>query len=59
MIGRLPYLFGAGYVGALSSLYFFQTKKTIVEWRKYNERIQRIQRLEEPRANSVANGKWN
>ena len=49
----IPYLFGvakplgallgAMYVGALSSLYFVQTKKTITEWKKHNDRERRIQ----------------
>ena len=45
MIRRIRYLFGATYIGALSSLYFVQTKKTVTEWRKYNEREKKIQKL--------------
>lgn len=36
------YFFGGMYVGALSLLYFVQTKKTMTEWRKYNEMEKRI-----------------
>jgi hypothetical protein len=45
------YVFGAIYVGALSSLYYVQTQKTLIEWQKHNEMARRIQRLD--------NAKWS
>ena len=41
----LGVLLGGMYVGVLSLLYFVQTKKTVTEWRKYNEMEKRIAKL--------------